>query len=52
VAHRQRPAAVLRHLRALDVPLWCFGTNRDGSPKHPLYLRYGTQLVRFPGGAA
>jgi hypothetical protein len=51
IAHRQRPAAVLRHLRSLDVALWCFGTNRDGSPKHPLYLRYGTQLVPFPAPA-
>ena len=38
---------MLQALRAESIKLWCFGTNGDGSPKHPLYLAKTAPLVRF-----
>jgi hypothetical protein len=46
VAAREIVAA----LREDKIPLWCFGTNGDGSPKHPLYLRADTPIVPYDAG--
>lgn len=39
--------ALVQALTEDGIALWCFGTNADGSPKHPLYLRGDTPLVRW-----
>jgi hypothetical protein len=41
-----RAAAVLGVLRKRDI--MCLGTAKDGSPRHPLYLKADTSLVRWP----
>ena len=37
-AHRSRITDFARLAERMGVPLWCWGTTSDGSPKHPLYL--------------
>ena len=39
---------VLTAMRATGKPLTCLGLNKDGSAKHPLYLRKDTRLLDFP----
>ena len=39
--------ALVQALTEDGIDLWCFGTNGDGSPKHPLYLKGDTPLVRW-----
>lgn len=35
-------------VRCIVPALNCFGTTKDGSPRHPLYLRSDAPLVRWP----
>lgn len=39
---------VLRAMADTGRPLRCLGLNKDGSAKHPLYLRKDTPLMDFP----
>lgn len=43
-----RAAAALRILRDQQLALWCLGTTRDGSPKHPGRLPEDTPLIPYP----
>lgn len=29
-------------------PGWCFGVNKSGEPRHPLYVPRNAQLIRYP----
>jgi hypothetical protein len=42
---RKRQMAIAAMLTAAGVTAKCLGTNDDGSPKHPLYLKWTTPLV-------
>jgi hypothetical protein len=45
---RERAREVAEVLRIWGG-LWCLGTTRDGSPRHPLYVPYSTPLVLWDG---
>jgi hypothetical protein len=34
-------------LELCELDVYCFGTSKDGSPKHPLYIKSGTALEAF-----
>lgn len=34
-------------MKNLKVKLWCLGTTQDGSPRHPLYVKSDTRLIRW-----
>ena len=43
--HRGQYEWVLRSLA--NRHLWCFGKTKNGQPKHPLYLKADTPLIRY-----
>lgn len=44
---KKQGRVVTEELTRLGVKLWCFGTNGDGTPVHPLYQPNDVQLQRF-----
>jgi len=46
---RATAARVAAVTRFLPGPLHCFGTTKDGQPKHPCRLAYATPLERWKG---
>lgn len=46
-AGHSRARAVYEALTAQRPAAFCFDMNKDGSPKHPLYIKSGTQLQTF-----
>ena len=47
-AHLDRGAAMEKTLRDTNLPLYHLGLTKDGHPKHPLYIAYSQQPVRWP----
>lgn len=47
VGLRDHANEITAMLRADGHTLWCLGLNKNGTPKHPLYLRRDTPLIAF-----
>jgi hypothetical protein len=39
-------------VKRLFADPWCFGINKDGNPKHPLYLKKTAELINFKSAIA
>lgn len=46
-ADRERTAVVYYMLQSMGSHVWCLGVNKDGNPKHPLYLRNDTKMIPY-----
>lgn len=46
-AKPERVATAVSILKNAGARLWCFGTNKDGSPKHPLYIKASQPLIEW-----
>jgi hypothetical protein len=45
---REASIDIRNAIRAVRPAMYCFGKTRDGSPKHPLYIKSGTKLEVYP----
>ena len=48
-ARPERAACVVSIMRDAGARLWCLGTTKNGSPRHPLYVRGDAEPVPFVG---
>jgi hypothetical protein len=44
---KNRVAAVQEIADVHRIPLYCLGTTKDGSPRHPSRIGYATPMVRW-----
>lgn len=44
---RERARVVAERITARGIPLYCLGTAKDGSPRHPLMLRNDATLTEW-----
>lgn len=45
--HRGRDKEVIKLVKKCVKTIYCFGTTKSGHPRHPLYLRKDTPLVKY-----
>jgi hypothetical protein len=50
-ARLERAARVASIMRAAGARLWCLGTTKGGSPRHPLYVRADQPLIEWSPAA-
>jgi hypothetical protein len=48
IMHQEQVDFVRDTARQMAHELWCFGITKDGSPRHPLYVKACEPLVRWP----
>jgi hypothetical protein len=46
-ARLERANRVASIMRNAGARLWCLGTTKDGSPRHPLYVRADQPLLEW-----
>lgn len=46
-ARPERVAAVVKILKEAGARLWCLGVTKNGSPRHPLYIKADQPLIEW-----